>query len=283
MIPMANKPMIAHIIELLRAHGIRLTKRRGQHYLIDPHVTRKLVRLCGLTKTDTVVEIGPGLGALTDLLAAEAGRVIAVDIDRGVCEALNARMAGLPNVEVRCEDILAFRWEQHPGCTVVGALPYSITSPILARLCEHVNCIKDAWLAMQREVGQRLAAKPGTKAYGRLTVLVQYHFEVRPAAAIPRGAFFPEPAVESAWLNLRPRPEPAVSVRDPQLLFDVVQAAFSQRRKTLLNCLTQLTQPRLDRNQAAAAIRQAGLPPGVRGEALSLEEFARLTEVLGGG
>lgn len=273
----------AELVELLRAHGLRLTKRLGQHYLVDPRLTARLVSACRLTSRDTVIEIGAGLGALTDLLAASAGRVIAVEVDRAVCQALKARMAAWPNVEVRCQDILAFPWAQHPGCRVVGAIPYLLTSPILVMLAERPAPIADAWLGMQREVADRLTARPGTKAYGRLTILVQYRFMVEQALRIPRQAFFPPPAVGSAWVHLIPRPAAAptaVGVRDERVLFDVVRAAFSQRRKTLLNCLGGLASVRMSRPQAARTLQEAGLPANIRGEMLSLEEFARLANVV---
>ena len=188
-------------------------------------------------------------------------------------------MAAHPNVEVRCEDILAFPWAQHPGCRVVGAMPYLLTSPILVMLAERPVPIADAWLGMQREVADRLTARPGTKAYGRLTILVQYRFTVEQVLRMGRQAFFPPPAVGSAWVHLTPRP-PAAAVEDERVFFDVVRAAFSQRRKTLLNCLGQLTGVRVSREQAQQALEAAGLPAGVRGEALSLEEFARLANVM---
>lgn len=273
----------SELLDLLRARGLRLTKRLGQHYLVDPRLTTRLVSACGLTARDTVIEIGAGLGALTDLLAASAGQVIAVEVDRAVCQALKERMAAYPNVEVRCQDILSFPWAQQPGCRVVGAMPYLLTSPILVMLAERPVPIADAWLGMQREVADRLTARPGTKAYGRLTILVQYRFTVEQVLRIPRQAFFPPPAVESAWVHLTPRPAAAptaVGVADERVFFDVVRAAFSQRRKTLLNCLGQLASVRVTRQQAQQALEAAGLPADIRGEALSLEEFAGLANVV---
>ncbi len=268
----------AELLELLRANRLRLTKRLGQHYLIDPHITRRLVEVCHLEPSDTVIEIGAGLGALTDLLAAQAKRVIAVEVDRAICELLRRRLADAGNVQVQCEDILSFPWAQHPGCVIVGAIPYPLRSPILVSLCEGALHLKVVWLGLQREVAQRLTASPGTKAYGRLTVLVQYRFEAALTMRIPRGAFFPQPQVDSSWVRLTPRRAPAVGVEDEAFFFEVVRAAFSQRRKMLLNCLMQLAAPRLSRDEAAAAIQAVGLPSRVRGEELSLEAFARLAE-----
>ena len=270
----------SELLELLRAHGIRLNKRLGQHYLIDPRLCARLVGLCDLSAEDTIIEIGAGLGALTDLLAARTKRVVAVEVDRAICELLKTRMAHVPNVEVHCQDILTIRWAEYPGSKVVGAIPYQITSPLLVSLCEHATDIPEAWLGLQREVAQRLCARPGTKAYGRLTILVQYRFAVQQQARIPRAAFFPQPEVDSVWLHLSAHHTPLVSVKDASLLFDVVRAAFSQRRKTLLNCLTQLARPRLTRHDALELIRASQLPVGIRGEELSLESFARLANTM---
>ena len=270
----------SELLALLQTHQLRLTKRLGQNYLVDPHTARTLVASCRLTGKDTVIEIGAGLGAITDLLAASAKRVIAVDVDRAIAERLRERMAAHPNVEVVCQDILTFPWERHPGCAVVGLIPYQITSPILVTLAEHASGISAAWLGMQREVAERLHATPGTKAYGRLTLLVQSRFATRLVAKIPRGAFFPQPAVDSLWIELTPRRAPAARVRDERLLFEVIRVAFAQRRKMLVNCLTLLSTPTLTREAARQALEEVGLRPQVRGEELSLEQFARLTEVL---
>lgn len=277
------------LVSLLRERGIRLRKRLGQHYLVDPNTCRKLVGLCELSPEDTVIEIGPGLGALTDLLAARCKQVIAVEVDRGVSEVLRQRMAHLSNIEVRCQDMLEFPWADHRGCQVVGAIPYHITSPILVDLCDHAHDIAGAWLGMQQEVARRLAAQPGSKTYGRLTILMQYRFSVTMLAQIPRGAFFPQPDVDSIWLRLEPHRQPPATVQDEALFFEVVKAAFSQRRKTLANCLVSSLglRPRDSlvplcgtRSQALSALQQAGLPPGARGEELTLLQFAALANHL---
>lgn len=270
----------AELLELLRAHGIRLSKRLGQHYLIDPRLTVRLIDACRLTTRDTVIEIGAGLGALTEGLAARAGQVVAVEVDRAVAALLARRMAPYPNVQAVCQDILSFAWERHPDSLVVGAIPYAITSPILVMLGERPVRIRTAWLGIQKEVATRLMAKPGTKAYGRLTVLVQYRFTVARVIAMPRQAFFPVPAVDSVWIRLTPKPAHVFGVRDERLFFEVVRAAFSQRRKTLLNGLGRLTAVRLTRPEALELIRAVGLPERVRGETLSLEQFAALANTL---
>ncbi len=268
------------LLDLLQANRLTLKKRLGQHYLIDPHTTRRLVSSCELSPEDTVVEIGAGLGALTNALADAVRAVVAVELDPGICALLSSRLAGYSNVRVVCEDILSFAWSAYPGAKVVGAIPYQITSPILVSLCEHTPQVASVWLGMQQEVATRLTARPGTKAFGRLTVLVQYRFVVEQLMRIPKAAFFPQPKVDSAWVRLTPRRSPAVAVRDESVFFAVVRAAFGQRRKTLLNCLRHVTGPGLSREAAVEALRAADLPPAVRGEELSLEAFARLADIL---
>ena len=268
------------LVALLKRHGLHLSKRLGQHYLVDPSMTRRIVELCALPDDATIVEIGAGLGALTDLLAARSRRVIAVELDHGVAGLLRERMSSLPNVEVVEQDILDFPWAEHPGCAVVGAIPYHITSPILVQLAERVPDIAGVWIGTQRELADRLAAKPGTKAYGRLSVLAQYGFVVKPLLRMPRTVFFPEPDVDSMWLQLIPHARPPVSPEHKALFFDVVRAAFSQRRKMLANCLVHVERVQLDRDAALRAMERAGIAPRARGEELDLQTFAALTEAV---
>ena len=189
------------------------------------------------------------------------------------------RLGALPQAQVRCEDVLAVDWSRYAGWKVVGMIPYHITSPILVALSEMARHLSEIWLGIQREVAQRLCARPGTKAYGRLTVLAQYRWQVKEFVRISRRNFFPVPKVDSCWVRLSPR-APLLPAEEEALFFAVVKAAFSQRRKTLHNCLRELEYPVLTRPQAAAAIERAGLAPSVRGEALSLDAFARLSKSL---
>lgn len=274
----------SELLEILRANHLRLKKRLGQHYLVDPRVVERLLRCCGITAEDTVVEIGAGLGALTEGLADAAKHVLAVELDPVICELLKTRLLARSNVHVACQDILTFAWAEASVTKAVGAIPYQITSPLLLTLCEQAVSINsafaEAWLGLQQEVAQRLDAKPGTKAYGRLTILVQYHFDVKRVMAIPRRAFFPQPNVDSSWIRLTTRPHPAVAVHDESLFFDVVRAAFAQRRKTLLNGLRQLSRISLEREEAMSVLDRAGLSQNIRGEELSLEAFARLANAV---
>lgn len=286
---------VSELKQVLKAHRLRLTAQRGQHYLVDPHVIRRLIACCEPLEGQTVVEIGAGLGALTEALAERAARVIAVEIDAGISSLLAERMARWKSVAVAHEDILAFSWERAAQAVVVGAIPYHITSHILASLCEHRRTIRRAILIIQEEVADRLLAQPGTKAYGRLSLLVQYGWETAKLVSVPRHAFSPRPAVDSCCLRLTPRAREAVAVQDETLLFALIRAAFSQRRKTLVNCLAGFRvrplkavaraerSPGLSKEEAEAIVRQLGLSPSVRGERLSLHQFAALADRLARG
>jgi 16S rRNA (adenine1518-N6/adenine1519-N6)-dimethyltransferase len=268
----------AELKPFLRARGLRLSKRLGQNYLIDARIIERIAAAAGLAGRETAVEIGAGLGALTEALAARAGKVIAVEIDRGVCEALRERMRPYANVEVRHQDILEFPWAGHRSLTVIGAIPYHITSPILAALSEQRRRIDRAVLVVQAEVAERLMAGPGTKAYGRLSLLAQHGWVLSPVCKAPRSAFFPQPDVDSMCLKLDPRPAASgPRVEDEPLFFAVVKAAFAQRRKTLVNNLRALP---LDAARAGRLVQELGLPETVRAEELSLAQFAALAHRL---
>lgn len=286
---------VTELTSLLRANRLRLTKRLGQHHLVDARLVERMLERCQIGATDTVVEIGAGLGALTEPLALRARRVIAIERDARCCALLAARLAGYRHVHVICQDILTFSWERLSGVTVVGAIPYHITSPIFVALCAARRSIRRAVLIVQKEVGQRLLAQAGTKAYGRLSLLAQYCWVIARAMAVPRQAFFPPPGIDSWCLLLGARERPPVEVADERLLFGVVRAAFSQRRKTLVNCLSGSppvpnggsrspfdgpSLERISKRHAQDLLRRLGLPDSVRGEALSLRDFAALADLL---
>lgn len=267
---------------LLRTHGLRLTKRLGQHHLIDASVIQRIVQACDVTTQETVVELGAGLGALTEPLAARAARVIAIEIDRRVCEQLSQRLAHQSRVNVVCADLLQLLWPQAEPVVVVGAIPYHITSPILVRLCEQRQFIQRAILVIQREVAQRLCATPGTKAYGRLSVLGQYGWRITPLFTVPRSAFFPQPEVDSTCVRFVPHAAAPIRVVEEPFFFEIVKAAFAHRRKTLLNCLSDFDHPgRLSHSQIRQLLQALGVPTSVRGEQLSLAQFALLTNLIG--
>lgn len=265
---------------LLKGQGLRLHKRLGQHHLIDPRIIERIADACQLARSDAVVEIGAGLGALTEPLARRAGRVLAVELDRRIAALLAERLASLTNLTVLCDDILQVRRERLDRAVVVGAIPYSLSSPILIWLAELGRTIRRAVVVLQAEVADRMLASPGPGAYGRLSLLTQYRWQARKLFPVPRSAFFPQPDVDSSCLELIPWASPPVAVDDEPFLFAVVKAAFSQRRKMLVNCLAARGGPRLPPGAVEAAMDSLRLPRTIRGEALSLAQFAALANTL---
>jgi 16S rRNA (adenine1518-N6/adenine1519-N6)-dimethyltransferase len=259
-------------------HGKR--RALGQHFLRDPAVARAIVDLVTPTERDVVVEIGPGEGALTGDLAARAGRVIALEVDAELVARLRRRFPGVEVIEAdaRGWDYGALARPAGGRVLAVGNLPYSVGKPILQALVEARTAIDAMALMLQREVADRVAAPPGSKVYGSLSVLTQLYCDVRVALRVPPGAFRPPPKVESAVLLLRPLPAPRVAVADERRFHVVVHAAFAQRRKTLANALAGGLG--LSARQARAAADAAGVDPGRRAETLTLADFARLAGAL---
>jgi 16S rRNA (adenine1518-N6/adenine1519-N6)-dimethyltransferase len=255
---------------LLERHGLALQKRFGQNFLISRVHLERIVEAAGLTETDTVLEIGPGAGALTVELARRAGHVTSIELDRSLFPLLGEVLTEHPNVTLLQGDALQLPL---PAAThVVANIPYNITSPLLVRLLSHQPAFQSLTLLVQKEVAQRLSAPPNTPDYGALTVFVNYYASVRIAVHVPRGAFLPPPKVDSAAIHLTIHPTPPVEVPSADALFTISRAAFGQRRKTIANALSAgLGQPR---ESVESALDQAGIDPQRRGETLSLSEFA---------
>ena len=268
--------------------GVRPDKRLGQNFLIDEDVIAAIIEASGVTEDTLVLEIGPGTGALTLPLAERAGRVIAVDLDPDMIDGLRVKTFGLDNVELIHGDILETDirqittegMETHglSELRIIGNLPYYITTPIIMKLLEADTGAKSITVMMQKEVGDRIAAEPGTRASGAITYPVHYYAEVTEIADVPRECFYPVPGVDSVVLRLDLRDEPAVKVKSEEMLMRCVKAGFSMRRKTLLNALTSLGN--YDKQSLSEALLAAGIDPGRRAESLSLEEFARLSDSL---
>jgi len=251
------------------------SRRLSQHFLFDPSILRRIILVAGVASGDTVLEIGPGPGRLTAMLAERARRVIAVELDHGLFERLGASLAGFGNVQLVEGDALKYPLEEiREEFKVVANIPYHITTPLIFRLLEHRERLVSMTLTLQKEVAERICASPGGKDYGLLSLAVQYHGRPRMAFVIPRGAFRPVPKVDSSCLHMEIRQRPAVSVRDEELFFRVMRAAFSQRRKTLRNSLRPLG------GDMEGALKAAGIEPGRRAETLGMEDFARLADVL---
>jgi len=261
---------------------VHATRRRalGQHFLRDAGVARAIVDLVAPARGDLVVEIGPGEGALTGELAGRAGRVVALEIDRGLVEGLRARVPSVEVIEAdaRVWDYGALARPRDGRVLVVGNLPYSVGKPILAALIAARTAIDEMALMLQREVAERVAAAPGGKTYGSLSIYVQLNWRVELAMRVPPGAFRPPPKVESAVLRLAPLPAPRVDLADERRFEAVVRAAFAQRRKTLANALAS------GLGVAVATVREAaagaGVDPGRRAETLNIQEFAEVARRL---
>jgi 16S rRNA (adenine1518-N6/adenine1519-N6)-dimethyltransferase len=273
--------------DALAAARLQPRKRWGQHFLCDPGVVRRIVDAADVADEPAVLEIGPGLGALTDALAARARRLYLVEIDRGLVERLQTRYADAAHVRVVAGDVLALPLDtivEEPHAVVVANLPYNITTPVLFRLLELRRRLPRAVVMIQHEVAARLAAKPGGKDWGILPVLVQTFADVRLAFRVSRRSFLPPPRVESAVVDVRWRAEPRVEIDDVEGYRAVVRAAFGQRRKTLRNSLAELAAARgFGPADVVAAFARAAVDPGERAERLSIADFARLARALGRG
>ncbi len=274
-------------IEVIQKYRFVFQKRFGQNFLIDPHVLEKIIRAADLTKEDLVLEIGPGIGTMTQHLAEAAGQVVAVEIDPKLIPVLEETLEGYENVRVINQDILkmdiqALVREENGGrpIKVVANLPYYITTPILMGLFEEHVPVDTITVMVQKEVADRMQAGPGSKDYGALSLAVQYHARPYLVANVPPNCFIPRPQVGSAVIRLTCHRKPPVQVEDERLLFAVIRASFNQRRKTLLNGLNNSLKVPYTKEQIAAAIEEAGLSPAVRGEALTLEQFAALSHCL---
>ena len=267
--------------EALAAAGLRPRKRWGQHFLCDAAVARRIVDTAEIDAGGVVLEIGPGLGALTDELARRAERLHLIEIDPALAARLKERFAADPRVEIVTGDVLELPLERLVGpapTTVVANLPYNVASPVLFRLLELRARFPRAVLMLQLEMAERLTARPGTKIYGASSVLVQAFAQVRIAFRVSRRSFLPPPEVDSAIVDIRWSAAPRVDVGDPELFRAVVRAAFGQRRKMLRNALRALVEPR--GLAPEAVLRAADIDPAARAETLDLVAFARLARAL---
>lgn len=285
---MANLGNPKNTIEIIQKYEFMFQKKFGQNFLIDTHVLEKIISAAGITKNDCVLEIGPGIGTMTQYLAENAGHVVAVEIDRNLIPILKETLADYDNVTVINEDILrvdikALAVEYNGGkpIKVVANLPYYITTPIIMGLFESGVPIDNITVMVQKEVADRMKEGPGSKDYGALSLAVQYYAEPEIVANVPPNCFIPRPNVGSAVIRLTRHKEMPVEVKDPALMFKIIRASFNQRRKTLQNGLGNAPELPYTKEQIAAAIAEMGLTPTIRGEALSLAQFAQLSDILG--
>lgn len=274
-------------IAVLQKYNFVFQKKFGQNFLIDTHVLDKIIRSAEITKDDFVLEIGPGIGTMTQYLACAAGKVVAVEIDRALIPILEDTLEGYDNVTVINEDVLKvdiakLAEEQNGGkpIKVVANLPYYITTPIIMGLFEKNVPIKSITVMVQKEVADRMQVGPGTKDYGALSLAVQYYAKPYIVANVPPNCFMPRPKVGSAVIRLERYEKPPVEVKDEKLMFRIIRASFNQRRKTLVNGLKNSPELDFTKEEIEAAIEKLGKGSSIRGEALTLEQFAWLSDEL---
>ena len=274
-------------VAILQKYNFRFQKKFGQNFLIDSHVLDKIIREADIGPEDFVLEIGPGIGTMTQYLCEHAGHVAAVEIDKNLIPILTETLAGYPNAEIIHVDVLkldiAELARQKNGgrsIKVVANLPYYITTPIIMGLFESRAPIRSVTVMVQKEVAERMRAKPGGKEYGALSLAVQYYAQPEIVANVPPNCFMPRPAVASSVIRLARYASPPVDTEDERLMFAVIRASFNQRRKTLANGLANAGYPGIGRRQVEEVLSAMGLAAAVRGETLTLEQFAELSDRL---
>lgn len=277
----------AKTIEILQSNDFQFLKKFGQNFLIDLHVLDKIIRAANIQNEDVCVEIGPGIGSLTQALAEHAQQVIAVEIDDRLIPILQENLKAYSNVTLIHQDFLkldvkALLEEKgiHRPIKVIANLPYYITTPIIMGLFESGIPLAGMTVMVQEEVARRIQAGPGSKDYGALSLAVQYYAEAYIAAFVPQNCFMPRPKVGSAVLQLTTHKEKPVSVKDEKRMFSLIRAAFGQRRKTLVNCLRNAEALALDKERILEALASLGISEQIRGEALTLQQFAALSDAL---
>lgn len=284
---MADLANPKNTIAILKKYNFHFQKKFGQNFLIDPHVLDKIVHAAEITENDVILEIGPGIGTLTQYLCEQAKQVIAVEIDKNLIPILKETLSEYQNIIILQEDILktdiqkiAEKYNQGRPIKIVANLPYYITSPIIMGLFESHAPIASITVMVQKEVASRMQAVPGTKDYGALSIAVQYYAMPYIAANVPPNCFLPRPNVGSAVIRLTRHTQSPVKVKDETLMFRLIRASFNQRRKTLLNGLSNAAELSFHKSEIEQALTDCGLPPSIRGEALTLEQFAELADAL---
>ena len=275
-------------IAVLQKYNFVFQKKFGQNFLIDTHVLDKIIGSAEITKDDFVLEIGPGIGTMTQYLACAAGKVAAVEIDKALIPILEDTLDGYDNVQVINEDVLkvdiaelAKRENEGKPIKVVANLPYYITTPIIMGLFENHVPMKSITVMVQKEVADRMQVGPGTKDYGALSLAVQYYAKPYIVANVPPNCFMPRPNVGSAVIRLTRHKEVPVQVNDEKLMFKIIRASFNQRRKTLANGLNNAPDIHLSKEVIQESIEELGVPVTIRGEALTLQQFAQLSNIIG--
>lgn len=274
--------------EILGKYGFAFKKSLGQNFLVDVNILKNIIEQAGIDKQTGAIEIGPGIGALTEQLALHADQVVAFEIDQRLVPILEDTLSDYDNVKIINEDILkadiekavSEQFRSGQQVHVVANLPYYITTPILMKLLMDRLPIDSITVMIQKEVADRMAAQPNTKSYGSLSIAVQYYTEAQVVMNVPKTVFMPQPNVDSSVLHLKMRPQPPVLLDDEDFFFDVVKATFGQRRKTLMNNLARHFKGKMNKEELQKHLDQIGIDPKRRGESLSMQEFADLANVL---
>lgn len=285
---MANLGIPQNTIEILQKYHFNFQKKYGQNFLIDANILDKIIDAAGIDQSDCVLEIGPGIGTMTQYLCENAREVVAVEIDKKLIPILEQdTLSSYDNITIINEDILkvdinAIVQEKNNGnpIKVVANLPYYITTPIIMGLFESHVPLESITIMVQKEVAERMQVGPGTKDYGALSLAVQYYARPEVMMTVPASCFMPRPNVDSAVIKLSRHDDPPVTVSDEKLMFDIIRASFNQRRKTLVNGLGNAAGLNVNKEQVLSVLEKMGLPPTIRGEALTLREFAELADLL---
>lgn len=287
---MATLAIPQNTIQILQKYHFRFRKKYGQNFLIDTTVLERIMKAAKIEKEDCILEIGPGIGTMTQYLAERAGKVVAVEIDKTLIPILQETLAEYNNVTILQADILktdmkklALEYGAGKPLKVVANLPYYITTPIIMKLLEEHIPLESITIMVQKEVAQRMQAAPGTKDYGALSLSIRYYVRPEIIANVPPNCFMPRPAVGSAVIHLTKHETPPVDVKDEKFMFSLIRASFNQRRKTLVNSLTGSGDLNLSKDKILRALEELNEQPDIRGETFSLEKFAALSDLLMNG
>ncbi len=270
---------ISQIKQLMLEYDFRPNKRLGQDFLIDKNIADKIIKAACINADDVILEIGAGLGNITEEIAKAAKRVIAIEFDKRLFEILKKGLGGYANCELICADILKIDFRSYAASNklrVIGNIPYYITTPILERIIENRDCIKDALLMVQKEVAARMLAKSGSESYSSISCYIRYYTNSELKAIVKKTSFFPRPEVDSALIYLRVLDTPSVAVDNEELFFKIIRGTFNQRRKMLLSSLSNKKMLGVDKEQIRETLGSLGISPQIRPEELDIEGFARI-------